>query len=95
MLRRTVVLAAVSLIVLALAIFLPLTLIQPLRQNSSVAGTPALNTSGDQILDANNNAVYLRGIGRAGDLDSLSGTWGGQGDAVYSYGEKWQTDIRH
>jgi Cellulase (glycosyl hydrolase family 5) len=54
--------------------------------------TLALHTSGHNILDSNNNVVYLRGIGRAGDIDSLSGIWGGPGDAVFNYGLKWQTD---
>lgn len=43
-------------------------------------------------MDANNNVVYLRGIGRAGDLESLTGTWGGKGDVVYDYSLQWQTD---
>ncbi|MCW4004732.1 MAG: cellulase family glycosylhydrolase [Candidatus Bathyarchaeota archaeon] len=55
--------------------------------------TSPLHTSGHLILDANNNPVYLRGIGRAGDIDSLSGIWSGPGDSVYNYGNKWQTDF--
>jgi hypothetical protein len=52
-----------------------------------------LHTTGHLILDAQNNVVYLRGIGRAGDLNSLSGTWGGNGDAAYDCGEAWQTNM--
>lgn len=55
------------------------------------ASTPSpLHTSGHLILDANNNVVYLRGIGRTGDLQSASGMWSGPGDQVASWGQKWQ-----
>ncbi len=52
-----------------------------------------LHTSGHQILDSNNNPVYLRGIGRTGDCDSLSGMWSAPGQDVFNYGQKWQTDM--
>ena len=55
------------------------------------ATTPSLHTSGDQILDSNNNVVYLRGIGRTGDLHSASGMWSGPGMAVANWGQKWQS----
>ena len=55
------------------------------------ATTPSLHTSGDQILDSNNNVVYLRGIGRTGDLQSASGMWSGPGMAVASWSQKWQS----
>ena len=53
--------------------------------------TPALHTSGDQILDSNNNVVILRGIGRTGDLESASGMWSGPGMAVADWSQKWQS----
>ncbi len=63
-------------------------------QSSLQASTiKPLHTSGHTILDSSNNLVYFRGIGRAGDLDSLSGMWSGQGENVLDYGAKWQTDI--
>ena len=93
--KSTVLLTGVGLTILAIALFMPwLSNLgsappQPTVQASTV--TP-LHTSGHTILDSSNNSVYFRGIGRAGDLDSLSGTWGGQGQDVFGFGEKWQTD---
>lgn len=58
-----------------------------------VSITPALHSSGHFILDANNNEVYLRGIGRGGDTDSMTGMWSGPGEDVFNYGQKWQTDF--
>jgi len=52
-----------------------------------------LHTLGHTILDSRNNVVYFRGIGRAGDLASLSGIWSGRGENVFDYSEKWQTDF--
>lgn len=51
-----------------------------------------LHTSGHNILDENNNLVYFRGVGRTGDLESLSGMWSGPGDLVFDYNLGWQTD---
>lgn len=51
--------------------------------------TSPLHTSGHLILDAENNVVYLRGIGRTGDLQSASGMWSGPGDQVVTWGQKW------
>ena len=33
--------------------------------------------------------MYLRGIGRTGDLHSASGMWSGPGDQVANWGQKW------
>lgn len=49
----------------------------------------ALHISGNSILDSNNNIVYLRGIGRTGDIQSASGMWSGPGDDVASWDQKW------
>lgn len=57
----------------------------------SAASAEALHTSGHKIFDANNNEVYIRGIGRAGDIDSITGNWGGEGEAIFSYSYKWRT----
>ena len=95
--KTTVLLVGVGLTILAIALFMPwLSTIGSDPPNSAAniqASTlTSLHTSGHTILDSNNNPVYFRGIGRAGDLDSLSGIWGGTGESVFSYGEKWQTD---
>ncbi|MCL5949921.1 MAG: glycoside hydrolase family 5 protein, partial [Candidatus Bathyarchaeota archaeon] len=58
---------------------------------NSASVTPALHTSGHQILDTANNTVYFRGIGRTGDLQSASGMWSGPGDAVAVWSQKWQS----
>ena len=94
--KATVLLAGVGLAILATALFIPCLLIlgsnpsKPTVQNSTIK---SLHTSGHAIMDSNGNLVYFRGVGRAGDLDSLSGTWGGRGQNVFDYGEKWQTDV--
>jgi len=50
------------------------------------ATTPALHTQGNQILDANGNVVYLRGMGIAGMVPNLI-LWGtGGGD---NWGDQW------
>jgi hypothetical protein len=71
-----------------------ISMVSALSNNTVQAATTtsALHTSGHTILDANNNPVYLRGIGRAGDIDSLSGMWGGPGEDVFNYAQKFQTD---
>ncbi len=53
------------------------------------AATPTLHTSGHYILDSANNVVYLRGIGRTGDLQSASGMWSAPGMALANWGQKW------
>ena len=95
LMKATVLLAGVGLTILAIALFMPwlsnLGSDPPKSAVQASTGAP-LHTSGHTILDSSNNLVYFRGIGRAGDLDSLSGTWGGRGENVFAYGEKWQTD---
>ena len=91
--RRLVLLAGIGLIILAIALIISWASIFETVQSPNQAKTILLlHTSGHQIMDANNKVVYLRGIGRAGDLESLSGTWGGQGGALFDSGEKWQAD---
>ncbi len=51
-----------------------------------------LHTSGNKILDANNNPIYLKGIGRLGDLDSLNGQWYGIGETYNTNDFKFVTD---
>jgi hypothetical protein len=88
-------LLAVGLTVLVIALFMPWLSNLGSSPSSSIVQASTINplhTSGHKILDSSNNEVYFRGIGRAGDLDSLSGTWGGPGENVFGYGEKWQTD---
>ncbi len=51
--------------------------------------TPALQTSGSSIVDANGNVVYLRGIGLAGMAPDII-LWG-QG-ATDNWGTQWSTD---
>jgi hypothetical protein len=88
--KITIVLAGVILVILAVALFMPwLTIFGSSPQPSNAE---SLHTSGHTVLDSSNNLVYFRGIGRAGDLDSLSGMWGGKGENVFAYYEKWQTD---
>jgi hypothetical protein len=70
---------AKPLVICISALFI-LSMLSVLSPNAVQAATApsALHTSGHRILDANNNDVYLRGIGRAGDLASLTGLWGGK-----------------
>ncbi len=49
----------------------------------------ALHVSGSQILDASGKTVILRGIGRAGDIESASGMWSSPGSAVFAWDQKW------
>ena len=94
--KITVLLAGAGLAILATALFIPCLLIlgsDPPKSPIQTSTAKSLHTSGHTILDSNDNLVYFRGIGRAGDLDSLSGTWGGRGQNVFDYGEKWQTDF--
>ena len=93
--KTTALLAAIGLTILVLALFLPSLPIfgsNPTKITVQTSNVKPLHTSGHTILDSSNNVVYFRGIGRAGDLDSMSGTWGGRGENVFSYGEKWQND---
>ncbi|MCL5950054.1 MAG: glycoside hydrolase family 5 protein [Candidatus Bathyarchaeota archaeon] len=93
--KTVVLLVGVGLTILAIALFMPwLSNLGSDSPNSAIQASTVkpLHTSGHTILDSSNNLVYFRGIGRAGDLDSLSGTWGGRGENVFSYGEKWQND---
>ena len=96
LMKATVLLAGAGLAILATALFIPCLLIlgsDPPKSAVQTSTAKSLHTSGHKILDSNDNLVYFRGIGRAGDLDSLSGTWGGRGENVFAYGEKWQTDF--
>ncbi len=52
----------------------------------AVSATLPLHTSGDQILDSNNNLVYLRGMGIAGYVPDLI-LWGQGGSD--SWGDQW------
>ncbi len=81
--------------VLILSTFLVVvsTVVQAQTQPLTQPVLSPLHTSGHKILDANGNEVYLRGVGRGGDTDSLSGIWTGKGDPVFNYAFKWQTDI--
>ncbi len=93
--KTTSLLAAIGLAILAIALFMPSLSIfgnDPPKSTVQASIVAPLHTSGHTILDSSNNLVYFRGIGRAGDLDSMSGTWGGQGENVFDYGEKWQND---
>ena len=51
--------------------------------------TPALNTSGNYILDANGNTVYLRGMGIAGMAPDLI-LWGPGGND--NWGVQWNNN---
>ncbi len=54
----------------------------------AATSTPALHTSGDQILNANNAVVYLRGVGIMGYApDNIF--WGSSGSD--NWGDQWQT----
>jgi hypothetical protein len=94
--KTTVLLAALGLTILIVALFMPsLSNLGNTSPKYTVEASTAksLHTSGHTILDSSNEPVYFRGIGRAGDLDSLSGTWSGRGEKVFEFGEKWQTDM--
>jgi hypothetical protein len=55
---------------------------------SLVATSSALHTSGDQILNANNDVVYLRGVGIGGNApDNI--VWDKSGSD--NWGDQWQT----
>jgi hypothetical protein len=56
---------------------------------SSASTAPALHVSGNQIQDINGKTVYLRGIGRAGDIESASGMWSGPDQTVFAWDQKW------
>jgi hypothetical protein len=92
--KINVLLIGAGLTILVVALFMPWFLILGVNSSQEIQSTTAkpLHTSGHKILDSSNDLVYFRGIGRAGDLDSLSGTWGGIGENVFEYEEKWQTD---
>lgn len=92
--KKHVFSVAVGLTILAVALLAPwMTAVESLQKDpSSTSTASALHTSGHLILDSNNKVVYLRGIGRAGDIDSLTGMWSGKGASVYSSGDSFQTD---
>ncbi len=50
----------------------------------------ALHTSGSNIINSYGSVVYLRGIGRSGDLQSASGMWSAPGEPVFTWDQKWQ-----
>lgn len=52
----------------------------------------SLHTSGHRILDSLNNDVYLRGWGRAKDVDGIVGNWWGPGSRSWN-GEQWVLDF--
>jgi len=81
--RKTAVLCIVALFVVSMISILSTTSVQ------AQTTTPALHVSGNKILDSNNNIVYLRGIGRAGEIQSASGMWSAPGMAVATWGQKW------
>ena len=56
---------------------------------TSASTAPALHVSGNQIQDVNGKTVYLRGIGRAGDIESASGMWSGPDQTVFAWDQKW------
>ena len=76
---------------LAVAIFASSILFVEFHHYAS-AGATSLHTFGHQIVDSNGNVVYFRGIGRAGDIDSMTGFWSGKGMPVYDTSMSWQTD---
>ncbi len=78
-----------------LAVALIATLLFDSFQVNTVKGSVALHTVGSRILDADGRDVYLRGIGRAGDIQSASGMWSGPGSNVFNWDQKWYpiTDI--
>lgn len=57
--------------------------------NTQAATATALHVKGNKIQDVYGNTVTLRGIGRAGDIESASGMWSGPGDTVFAWGQKW------
>ena len=94
--KTTVLLAGVGLTILVIALFMPwLSYLgsDPSQSTIQASNVKPLHALGHTILDSNNNLVYFRGIGRTGDLDSLSGIWAGPGENVLDYSAKWQTDV--
>jgi hypothetical protein len=81
--------AAYTILLLLLAS--ALTAMLPLNQNqvNPSGANMALHTEGTKILDPYGNIVYLRGIGRSGDLQSASGMWSGPGEEIFNWNQKW------
>ena len=85
---KPAVLLISALFIMSIALtFMPISV----QAQTAASTMPGLHTSGNQILDANNNVVYLRGMGRTGDLQSASGMWSGQGMSTAAWGQKWQS----
>lgn len=57
--------------------------------NTEAAVARALHVSGNKIHDIYDHTITLRGIGRAGDIESASGMWSGPGQTVYAWNQKW------
>lgn len=57
--------------------------------DTEAATARALHVSGNKIHDVYDHTVTLRGIGRAGDIESASGMWSSPGQTVYSWDQKW------
>jgi hypothetical protein len=77
--------ASKPLVICFSALFI-ISMVSMLAPQPVQAAAPALRTSGTQILDANGNVVYLRGVGLAGFAPNLI-LWGqGQSD---SWGNQW------
>ncbi len=91
--KTIIFLAGIVLAILVIAPFLTSLPILEISNTQRALPIKPLHTRGHTILDSRNNAVYFRGIGRAGDLASLSGVWSGRGENVFDYSEKWQTDF--
>ncbi|MCW3984474.1 MAG: glycoside hydrolase family 5 protein [Candidatus Bathyarchaeota archaeon] len=83
--NKKLVISTVSLLTITLIATLPL-----VDYHFNSTKTMALHTSGSKILDAYGNVVYLRGIGRSGDLQSPSGMWSEPGEQVFSWDQKWR-----
>ncbi|MCW4001318.1 MAG: glycoside hydrolase family 5 protein [Candidatus Bathyarchaeota archaeon] len=66
------------------------TLLAMLPLNISQSGRAvALHTEGTKIVDAYGSVVYLRGIGRAGEIQSASGMWSGPEQEIFNWNQKW------
>jgi hypothetical protein len=89
--KRLFLFTGLILTILAVAIFASNLSVVESYPNASVPAT-ALHTFGHQIINSNGNAVYFRGIGRAGDIDSMTGFWTGKGMLAYDTSQSWQTD---
>ncbi|MCL2359968.1 cellulase family glycosylhydrolase [Candidatus Bathycorpusculum sp.] len=76
-------------IVICISALFIISMVAPLAIQPVQAATPALHTSGSQIIDADGNVIYLRGVGVAGFAPNLI-FWGqGQSD---SWSNQWNTN---